>query len=113
MGTPCVRIDCLAPPNPACSHVLGLDGCPECDGVRVPDWWKPCLRSPGCWLSSKATSVPPTPSPAVTSTTTSPVPKATSDPPTPAPAAYSTTTLTLSNPSPLTWSPAPPQQQIP
>ena len=62
---------------------------------------------------SKATSDPPTPAPAVTSTTTSPVPKATSDPPTPAPAAYSTTTLTSSNPSPSTWSPAPPQQQIP
>ena len=62
---------------------------------------------------SKVTSDPPTPAPAVASTTTSPVPKATSDPPTPAPAAYSTTTLTSSNPSPSTWSPAPPQQQIP
>merc|ERR1712155_253345 len=53
-GPPCVRIDCLAPPNPACPHVLGLNGGPGCDGVRVPDWWKPCLRSPGCWLSSPA-----------------------------------------------------------
>jgi hypothetical protein len=53
-GTPCVRIDCMAPPDPACSNVLGSDGCPERDCVRVPVRWKPGMRSPGGWLPPSA-----------------------------------------------------------
>merc|ERR1712155_128831 len=54
LGSPCVRTECLAPPNPACSHVLDPHDCPECDGLCVPDWWKPRLQPPGRWMSPPA-----------------------------------------------------------
>merc|ERR1712214_103640 len=55
-GTPCAWTEGLAPPNPTCSHVLDPHDCPQCDGLCLPDWWKPCLPPPGGCLSPPAPS---------------------------------------------------------